>query len=114
MNETQLVALRSAINTLNRLLPSGASPAHPTNEPVARFVRQHFVPDPNFGVSSASVAAFYMELAASGLFPALPRQVVLRRIAAAVFAVWGIRRTHNLEVEGRHRRGFKGLNFRSP
>jgi hypothetical protein len=111
MNEKEAVALRSALNVLRGLLPTGAPSSLGADEPVHQFVRQRLVTDPLYSVTSEAVAEFYVENSKHGQFPALPRHVVLRRLGPAIFTVHGVRRTHNVVVDGKHRRGFNGLRF---
>jgi len=111
MTEKQNVSLRAAINVLQGLLSTGAPLTLGADEPVHQFVRQRLVTDPLYSVTSEAVVEFYVENSRHGQFPALPRHVVLRRLGPAIFTVHGIRRTHNVVVDGKHRRGFNGLRF---
>ena len=111
MNEREEVAIRSVINVLQRLLPSGGSIPPLINCPVHRFAREHLVADTGSSLTTDSITSLYAELAGAGRVPPLSRRVLERRLAGAIQTAFGIRKSHSVIDAGRHRRGYKGLGF---
>jgi len=111
MNEREEVAIRSVINVLQRLLPSGGSIPPLINCPVHRFAHEHLVADTGSSLTTASIASLYAELTGAGKVPPLSRRVLERRLAGAIQTTVGIRKTHSVIDAGRQRRGYKGLGF---
>ena len=111
MTDRELTSLRAALSVLQRLLPSGAVSPQATDEPLHRFVRHYLVPDPQHSLTTVELTEFHEELAGLGHVPRLPRQVLQRRLASAIYICFGLRRSHNIDRHGKHRRGYRGLWF---
>jgi hypothetical protein len=115
MKRSELNSIRSAIEILHRLVPDdeprATNPA-PRRCPVALFAKRYLAREPASDLTSAELWQFFGEVAATGEVEPLSKSEFLRRLPAVLQAVFDVRKSHAVEREGRHLRGFKGVGIR--
>lgn len=112
MNESELQVIRNAIDVLCKLLPADERaqtnvPGRPC--PVATFVRRFLLREPKSCMGSIELWRFYKEVSDVGEAEPLSREAFLRRLPAAMWTVYGVRKCHSIESAGHQVRGFKGI-----
>jgi hypothetical protein len=115
MTRTEIDLIRRAIELLNRLVPDEQGRVDgfaPRRCPVMRFAQEYLAPDPAAVVSCGVLWRYFREIADAGELPSMPKAAFLRRLPAVMEAVFGVRKSHNIQWGGRRVRGFKSVTFR--
>ena len=113
MTNVELQAVRRAIALLHSL--TGEPPERlpvPAQGPIKLFVTEYLVADPAGDLSCQELWAFYNEVAGAGELPLVRKAVFLRQLPTLMEAVFGARKAHNVERDGRRVRGFYGVSLR--
>ncbi len=114
MTRTQTDLLRRALELLHRLVPDDYEPCAvdtPRRCPVAKFAKKFLVPDSESDLTSQELVCFFNEIAASGEVQPLSKSQFLRRLPNVLESAFGVRKSHDIERDGRRVRGFRGINL---
>ncbi|MGO8928085.1 MAG: hypothetical protein ACLQU3_14530 [Limisphaerales bacterium] len=107
--------VRRALNLLHRLMPPeepyAGYPVRP-DCPVALFARRFLLREPASDLTSAELRTFFAEVSASGEVEPLSKAEFLSRLPAVMESVFGARKCHNIQRNGRRVRGFRGVGIR--
>lgn len=113
MTRSELDLIRRAIALL-RSLTDEPHPVDsiPRSSPVAKFVRDYLVADPAADISCSEAWSFFCEVARSGELKPIRQSEFLRRLPAAMEAIYGAKKSHSIRRNGCTLRGFKSVTLR--
>lgn len=116
MSTTETATLRAAIRLLQQIAPEAETSLQkampvPRQHPVREFAEQYLARDPTGDKTSNELFSDYNELVAAGDMEPLSATEFLRALPAAMLAVFGIRKRHNIVRDGKKLRGFRGVGI---
>lgn len=113
MSKSEIAVLNRAIALLRSLTDEPhAVDAIPRSGALTRFVRDYLVADPAADISCAEAWSFFCEVASSGELKPIRQSEFFRRLPPAMESVYNVRKSHNIQRDGRRVRGFRGIGFR--
>ena len=115
MTKYELDLIRNALNLLHRLAPCDelhVGSTGPRHDPVVVFAKRYLQRASACDLTTAELAQFYREIAATGELEPLADAVFLRKLTGAMAAVFDVRKSHAIQRDGRTVRGFRGVTIR--
>ena len=116
MTNQEAAKLGELIEQLGHLLPAAYTAAAGQDadiQTIRAFVRERLQPNPKLAVTTASIWRVYTEVMDQRERAMLPKNRFLRLLPAAMFAEFGVRKCHRVQMNSGAARGFLGVCFRT-
>lgn len=116
MTHNEATKLAELIEQLGHLLPAAYTAAAGQDadmQHIRAFVRERLQPNPKLAVTTADIWRVYAEDMDQRVDVMLPQNRFLRLLPAAMFADFGVRKSHRVQTISGAARGFLGVCFRT-